>query len=185
MLIWNINTADELVNGMMGNVVDFVRNADGQVTSIVVAFDFDSAGEMQREKYPHISLKYQHENGTPIFAIETAQLIGRKKKLSTARAKIYQFPLRLSYACTAHKMQGQTVKTGTKLVVHWPTRQVDGLIYVMLGRCESIKDLFITGKFDPKKISCSEEAKIESESLKARAAARPKFQDFFEMSEFS
>ena len=49
-----------------------------------------------------------------------------------------------------------------------------------LGRCECLQDLYITGKFNPEKISCSEDAKMESELLKKRAAERPKFQDFFE-----
>ena len=41
------------------------------------------------------------------------------------------FKFRLSWAITCHKMQGQTVKKGSKLIVHGHAKLQDGMAYVM------------------------------------------------------
>ena len=40
-----------------------------------------------------------------------------------------------------------------------------GMAYVMLGRCETIEDLYIIGNFDPTQIKCLPDAKLETERL--------------------
>ena len=40
-----------------------------------------------------------------------------------------------------------------------------GMAYVMLGRCETIADMYIIGDFDPGQIKCLPDAKIETERL--------------------
>ena len=78
-----------------------------------------------------------------------------------------QFPFTLAWAATGHTMQGVTFKTGSgaKLVIHWNTFPA-GMAYVMLGRVETIHDMFIVGDFDPGEIKADEEAKNETERLK-------------------
>ena len=77
-------------------------------------------------------------------------LITRKNGYSsTAKAKLHQFPLNLSYAQTAHRMQGQTVKAGTKVIIHWVKAMKRGMAYVMLGRSQRLEDIYIAGKLDP------------------------------------
>ena len=51
-----------------------------------------------------------------------------------------------------------------------------------MGRCECLQDLYIAGKFKPKKIKCCPTAKQESEFLKQRAQERLKLENFFEES---
>ena len=48
-LVFNINTVDELVNGALGTVIALESNSEGNVESIIVQFDQDSAGFQQRE----------------------------------------------------------------------------------------------------------------------------------------
>ena len=62
-------------------------------------------------------------------------------------------------------MQGQTVRKGTKLVIHWVNNLQEGMAYVMLGRCEQLSDLYIMGKFDPTKIRCNYKALMEAYRL--------------------
>ncbi len=145
MLISNINTCDELVNGAMGQIIGIEHNKSGQVECIVVQFDNDTVGEQHRAKYPFYSEKFKDRLGTPIFRHEQEYFLGKRQQHS-ASAKINQFPLRLSAANTGHKMQGQTVKAGSKIVIHFGTKCPPGLGYVMLGRSEKIEDIFITGK---------------------------------------
>ena len=40
-----------------------------------------------------------------------------------------------------------------------------GMAYVMLGRCETIEDMYIIGNFDPGGIKCLPDAKLETERL--------------------
>jgi hypothetical protein len=73
--------------------------------------------------------------------------------------------------CT--QMQGQTVKAGSKVVIHWNARFTNGMAYVMLGRSERLEDIFIAGNYDEKKIKCSPAAKLASEDLFQRALNNP------------
>ncbi len=109
MLVFNVNTIDELVNGATGTVIAFERAkrfVKSEQDCIIVKFDSDKCGEMQRKRYPVQSQKHQHQNGTPIFRTELEYFMtSRRGKSHSARAKVVQFPLRLSYASTSHKMQ--------------------------------------------------------------------------------
>ena len=139
-LVANINTLDELVNGALGTVVDFEKNSNGHISAVIVAFDSEKCGREQRAKYPTLSEKYKNENGTPIMKHELWYCIeSTRGKKFAARASVYNFPLKLSWANTAHKMQGLTVKAGSKLICHWNTRLTPGMAYVMLGRSQLLE----------------------------------------------
>ena len=165
-LIVNVNTLDELVNGALGTVVGFEKNSNGDVTSVVVAFDSNECGREQRAKYPIIAEKYKDENGTPIMRHELEYAIeSRRGKKQTAKASVCNFPLKLSWANTAHKMQGITVKAGSKLICHGNKKMRPGMAYVMLGRCERLEDVYITKDFDVSKIKCDTASLIESRRI--------------------
>jgi hypothetical protein len=78
---------------------------------------------------------------------------------------VFQFPIKLAFAITGHKMQGQTIKRGSQLVVNWSNILPCALAYVMCSRCEAMEDLVIAGKFDPDKIRCHEIAIKEANRL--------------------
>ena len=146
VLIFNINVIDSLVNGSSGTIIGF-EYKDGSPYCIIVKFDDENCGKEQRANYPILSKKYEQENGTPIFKQNLEyQVFSRKGYGHAARAKVIQFPLKLFYASTAHKMQGQTIKAGSKVIIHWHKNMTNGMAYVMLGRCEKLDDIFISGK---------------------------------------
>ncbi len=62
--------------------------------------------------------------------------------------------------------EGQTVKKGSKLVIHWHKKMDMGMAYVMLGRCENINDVYIAGEFKVEGIKASPIALEESKFLK-------------------
>ena len=109
-LTWNLNTPDGLVNGTCGTIIGIEWSSklskDRRVNAIIVKLDDDKAGIQQRQKYHRLSKKYEKENGTPIFRHEISYNILSKRGYSHAvTAKVTQFPLRINYACTAHRMQ--------------------------------------------------------------------------------
>ena len=145
VLVFNIGVIDSLVNGSSGTVVG-MEYKDDVPYCVVVQFDDEECGKEQRAKFPNLSRKYEKYNGTPIFRQELEyQVLSRKGYGHAMRAKIVQFPLKLFYASTAHKMQGQTVKAGSKVIIHWHKNMTTGMAYVMLGRCERLEDIYIAG----------------------------------------
>ena len=165
MVVLNIDTSDSLVNGSLGVIVDIITETDGKVKCIIVKFDNEKTGAMRRERYLDIGEKYKEERGTPIFRKDVKYHLGSGEKKHAARATVFQFPIKLAFAITGHKMQGQTIKRGSKLVVNWSNILPPALSYVMCSRCETIEDLFIAGKFDPGKIRCHKKALEEAKRL--------------------
>ena len=164
VVIHNVNVIDNLVNGSYGRVIE-IEEKDDKVTCIIVKFDNEKTGQEQRQKFM-ISNKYKRENGTPIYRVEYEyNIVSRRGYGQTARAKLFQFPLSLCYAQTAHKMQGQTVKPGTKVVIHWTKRMQEGMAYFMLGRSSRLEDIYITGELDLSQIRCNQDALRESQRL--------------------
>nr|XP_022307628.1 uncharacterized protein LOC111113627 [Crassostrea virginica] len=104
MLTRNCNVDDGLVNGVMGHVSRFVYgqgSAANTVLAVEVIFDNMNVGKKTGKKT---------RCGNSVL-IERVQEDVQEKK-STVR---HQFPLRLSWACTSHKVQGMTVD---KVVKH-------------------------------------------------------------------
>ena len=103
-LIWNVSVIDNLVNGSIGKVIDFHRNSKGAIEAIIVAFDSEKSGARQRSLYSTISDQYKEHNGTPIFRKEVGYFTGKSSN-NSSKAKLYQFPITLAWAMTAHTMQ--------------------------------------------------------------------------------
>ena len=169
-MIYNVNTIDDLVNGAAGTIVGLEFNSKQMVEYIIVRFDLEKSGEIQRSKHPHLTQKYKNVSGTPINRYELEYEKKTKRGfIRYAKAKLQQFPLQINYASTAHRVQGTTVKAGTKVNVYWSkdfsNKQNPGMAYVSLGRSERLADIEISGEFDPKGIHCSPEALAESMRL--------------------
>lgn len=93
-----------------------------------------------------------------------------------ATCQITQFPLRLSWASTAHKLQGLTLR-GTDLVCHGDELMTtipsaNGVAYVMFSRCQSIANLFLSDDFELEMIKCSPAALIETLNLDERCIVK-------------
>ena len=108
VMVYNVNTIDDLVNGSTGTIIGLEFNSEKELECIIVRFDKESMGRQHRERYPKYAEKYKFDNGTPIFR-EEMEVMGKTrkgKKLGMgSRAKIIQFPLVINYASTNHKIQ--------------------------------------------------------------------------------
>ena len=106
MVVLNVNTTDSLVNGSLGVIEDIITDSNGNVTCVIIRFDTEKAGEEQRRQYPHIAVKYQDENGTPLFKEKIKYHLGASGgKVHAAAATVLQFPIKLAFAITGHKIQ--------------------------------------------------------------------------------
>ena len=104
MLIHNINTLDGLTNGAQGRVMDILEK-DGRVRFIMVQFDNPAIGIEQQRKFSRLSVVARHPGLTPIEKFHFCYSLGDLRKDHAARATLIQFPLKLSWACTAHKVR--------------------------------------------------------------------------------
>jgi hypothetical protein len=105
MLVINVNTCDDLVNGTFGSVMAVIQKTPGIVDCIIVQFDNEIAGNDHKKKYPVLSKQYQYCNGTPIYRHSLEYITSSSRgNTHTGRAKIHQFPLRLAWASTCHKV---------------------------------------------------------------------------------
>lgn len=131
MLIRNINVDDGLVNGVMGYISYFIsedKNGKDCIKAIGVQFDNENVGARTGKKIAkgHIVLIERIEEEVKI-----------NKSNSIVR---HQFPLKLSWACTAHKVQGMTAN---QVVVNLDKSFSPGQAYVALSRVTSMNGLFI------------------------------------------
>ena len=105
VLVNNINTSDSLVNGSFGTLIKIVPEKC-KANHMIIKFDNTLAGAKQRADHPIQSRHYESVNGTPLFRHNCPYNIsGSKQKKHQARANVLQFPIKLAWAMTCHKMQ--------------------------------------------------------------------------------
>ena len=139
MLTKNIDVSDGLVNGAFGTVsgIEMLRQSGPKF--INVTFDNKNVGSKLRR----LSAAHDHN----YVAIEIQEEHIGKKCIRK------QFPLKLAWACTAHK-----VMTTRKAVVCLERTFSAGQAYVSLSRVTSLKGLIIEG-YDEKLIYCDRSSK--------------------------
>ena len=93
---------------------------------------------------------------TPIDKIEFQYSLSKKPTRESSNATAIQFPLKLAFAATAHKIQGSTVKKPNYLVLDLRSVMEAAQAYVMLSRVQSLSQLFILESIVPKKIYASD-----------------------------
>ena len=116
MLTTNLDVCDGLVNGSLGTVIGFEYNKKGKIQYIMVEFDDKDDGKRRRANLCQVVAKYPGVDATPIERMEVN--FSQSKNKDGAQGTAVNFPLKLCFATTAHKLQGSTVKKPTSLVLH-------------------------------------------------------------------
>ena len=127
MCLVNKGTA---VNGMLGNITELTRET--------VIVRFDNGLEMQFEPYKWSVMGYAKDEETGIMT-------------TTEIGSFTQIPLKLAYAITIHKSQGQSYDA----VNLDPDCFCSGQLYVGLSRAKTIKKLHLTSTLDPSYLKTS------------------------------
>ncbi|XP_058496018.1 uncharacterized protein LOC131466640 [Solea solea] len=141
MLCQNVDVSDGLVNGACGVVTQIVQSEGVKFPKMVyVKFDDENVGAERRRQSPSVSAELV---GSTAIAPEEERVC---KKGGLRR----QYPLKLAWACTIHKVQGITVDD---VVVCFERIFAGGQAYVALSRVRSLSGLIIE-QFDEDKIYC-------------------------------
>ena len=152
MLTYNLDVCDSLTNGSQGEVIGFEYEQSGNIKYVLVKFDDDESGQELRKQFKN--QKYTEEKITPIGIMEFNYSLSRSKYASgsSSTATALQFPLRLAYAATAHKIQGHTVKKPSSLIVDLNAWLQPAMAYVMLSQIQCLTQLIILNSIPEKKL---------------------------------
>ncbi|XP_056093733.1 uncharacterized protein LOC130072579 [Rhinichthys klamathensis goyatoka] len=157
MLKKNINVSDGLVNGAFGTVVHISRSQkqddddydDDFPSAIHVEFDDPNVGKIQRSNQRH-----RFSQNSTVIEVQEDQV-------TTNGGLRRQFPLRLAWACTVHKVQGLTVD---KAVVSLDKIFTSGQAYVALSRVRTLNGLIIQN-FKESVIYCNDQIDLAMKNI--------------------
>jgi len=172
MLTYNVDTLDCLTNGSFGEVLGFQFGNGNVVLKIIVHFLDADCGEQRRKKNPTLLQQYPGTNATAIERMEFPYSFSKKADSTSKNAKVVQFPLRLAFGATAHKVQGQTVFRPNSMSVDLVSVREAAQGYVMISRVETFPQLFILDEFPADKIYPSSIAMAEHDRLKQMSSKK-------------
>ena len=159
IMVHNVDTIDGLTNGARGVLLDVEksRNKDGstEVKRLIIKFHNAKHGQEQREKYPC----KKFPEGTYVSPMWWQYTLGG------STAEVYQFPIKMAAAITAHNIQGQTVTRPNSLFVNTESAFQAGMVYVMLSRVCCLQQLIILGKLKRDKIKACPKVISESKRM--------------------
>ena len=122
-------------NGSLGTVIRILEN------EIHVEFDNGKIVPVERAEEEHFTYKVDYN-------IES----GQQEIVKDWQYTECNFPLKLAYAITIHKSQGQTFDS---VVIH-PTCFANGQLYVALSRCRTFSGIYLLKKIEDKDIRISQ-----------------------------
>ena len=160
MLTANVNIEDRLVNGLVGKVVKF-KLVDHQITIVYVKFNDKNPGLITMESDSFA----RQQQWVPIMKHEVS--FGFKKNKSQPCIKRTQFPLALSWACTAHKVQVLILDEDvTSFDLHRQRSFNQCQMYVSSSRITSLDRMFLIGNYHKTAIKENSSAKQEYQRLR-------------------
>lgn len=162
-LTYNIDVMDCLTNGTRGEVVDLVMNKAGHVEKIMIKFDADYQGKQKREGQAKLTSMFPE--CTSVERVMFQYSLAKRSKGVSSTAKVFQFPLSLCFAATAHRFQGQTIHKPNALAADFRTVFEPAQSYVMLSRVQTLSQLFIIDSLPSSKFYASSKALAELKRL--------------------
>ena len=169
MLTYNIDTCDCLTNGTFGEIIGIEFDKMNNLTRVIVSFDGEASGKERRKNHVNLQRLYYPKHATPIDKIEFQYSLSKKPSSASSSASAVQFPLRLAFAATAHKVQGSTIRKPNFLVIDLRTVMEAAQGYVMLSRIQALSQLIILVTVCANKLYASGPAKQELQRMTALA----------------
>ena len=163
MLTYNVETCDGLTNGARGELIGVILDSKGNISKMVIRFERESVGRERRRKFQ--KLQQQYPEGTPIEKVNFSFSISKSKTSVINTATVIQFPIKLAFACTAHKIQGSTIPKPQKAIINVSDSFGAAMVYVELSRVCSLSQIYILEEFNESKMYPDDKALAELERL--------------------
>ena len=167
MMTYNIDTCDSLTNGAFGEVLGYRFDKNRAIKQVYVHFYDEDCGKFRRKNFVDLQKQFPGKNVTPVDKMEFQYSLS--KKGNNNNATIIQFPLKLAFAATAHKIQGQTIRKPNYLVVDLRKVREAAQAYVILSRVQALSQLFILGDTCAHTIRSNDKAMEELNRMQAVA----------------
>lgn len=144
-VVMTVNSEDHnYCNGSLGTIVSIGNDIKGSF--IEVKFD-DTEEKVKVYKHKFAKYKYTHKkeeipvldnDGNPVKDKNGKQKVKKETRLQKEEiGSVTQFPMKLGYAVTIHKSQGQTYDK----INLTPEIFTDGQLYVALSRCKNVEKI--------------------------------------------
>ena len=133
MLIRNVQTEIGLYNGALGTVTGFLPEASDLPSAVIVLFDDEQLRQISMSQHPMLNGAFPVERFEVRFPVRRVN--------SFVEATRLQIPLKVAFATTIHKIQGQSLDG---VVVSMKGHFGPGQAYVAISRCKTLENLFIT-----------------------------------------
>ena len=167
ILIHNIDTSDGLTNGQLGKLIDIIKTEEGSIAKLIIQFQKKNVGKQSRIQNPKFAEKYP--KGTVLEKLSFSYSLSKKSSTGSSKATVIQFPLKVAYAITAHKIQGQTIPKPLKVAVDISSIFEAAQAHVMLSRVEEFEQIFILDSLPEEKIHASPKALTELGKMNSRS----------------
>ena len=152
------DSAGEYNNGSLG-IITNVNGLSGGLFTSIITVKLDNGHTVMIDKKESDKYKYEvieedkeveviNEDGTV-----TKKTVKEKKLKKKKTGSVTQFPLKLGYAVTIHKSQGQTYDAMNLK----PEIFANGQLYVALSRCKSAAGIYIEGYLSKRMVMASSE----------------------------
>ena len=102
---------------------------------------------------------------TTIERVSTQYTLRKKGGVIGTTATVIQFPVKLAFAITSHKIQGQTEPSPVTVALDIESIFEDAQAHVMLSHVQQLDQVFIVEKFNESKIRTSQTALEEMRRL--------------------
>ena len=168
VLVHNIDVSDRLNNGAKGEVLDFVKDEEGNVIQVIVKFDNMESGANLRENQTS-AFRSKYPQGTLISKLHFYYSFSRKQAVEGQKALCVQFPLRLGYAMTVHKIQGGTIKLGDSITSSFKDIFGGSQAYTVLSRAKQLDQLYLLDDLYEDKIYTTRKPLVALKELEERA----------------
>lgn len=163
VIIHNIDTPDRLTNGQLGVLVGIIKTTKGEVGKPIGKLNKKNSGIQNRARYPGLAAKYP--DCVFIERVTNQYSIRKRSGDVSSTASVIQFPIKLAFAITSHKIQGQTIPMPAKVALDIDSVFEDAQTHVILSRVQQLDQIFIVNQMDENKIRTSIIGLTETERL--------------------
>ena len=130
---------------------------------LVVKLNKKNSGVQNRAKYPGLASKYPE--CVFIERVTNQYSIRKRSGDVSSTASVIQFPIKLAFAITSHKIQGQTIPMPAKVALDIDSVFEDAQTHVILSRVQQLDQIYIMNQIDETKIRTSVIGLAETERL--------------------